>query len=1084
MAQVRQDNVQVNLKIMGAEARTELDNLQRKADLVNQELKTMKKGSEEFIAKQKELNKVNADMSKLRTEFGLAGMSLQQLQRHSANLARELRSLTPGTESFINKSKEFTDVQKRISDVNKEIKGVGDSLGEPSGGGGILGKIKGLGPAMLAAFSVGAVIEAGRAVFNFGVNAVKAYNSSAQAAAQLEATLKSTGHAAGLTRQEIDSLATDRAKITLFDDDDTVKAASLLLTFTQIKKGVFEEALPAIQDLATKMGGDGPADLNGATIQVGKALNDPIAGITALSRVGVSFTEQQKELIKQMVKTGDVAGAQKLILSELKTEFGGSAEAAAKAGTGGFTILANRLGGMQEAIGGFITKGLEKLGAAANGLLNKLEPVFSYLYDLIAPVFSALGGLARQVYTLLDSLGIIDGIITVAKVAFGGLMLAITGVVKAIDGIVKGVQLMVASFEGNLAAAKFFFSSLKQIALSELAAVGDVIAGIFSLDTDRIQKGFEKGKRKIAELGAGMSDAYRKAFNASIDRTKTKEQDEAPEGNVQATGYNEYVDKEAEKKRKAQADKLRKQQEKDQADALRRMQDAQVAAIKDDEVREVAAASLKANREIAEIEKSLARDETKRQATIALQERLASEVAAIEEKYAKIREEQHLKEQEQRRKQIEAELEARRKALMAEADLILLQAQGVADRLEASQKKKWFLTGADRKEYEAAQQGLIDAQANRLKVQSQMEIEEMEKTNEEKKKSELKNFIGTEAEKQALIQAFDDNLVNDKILKEADLEAQKDELRRKYIDEQAEYEMAKKEAIAQASIQLLQGGLQAITDFTAIAAQKEIAQVKSAQDEKVKSLKFELNSKRLNQEEYQAAVQVLEEQQERKTREIKRRQAATDKAVRLGEAVINTAVAVTAAMAKPAIPPFPSAIAAGIMGGLQIAKIAATPLQYLKGGAINPIAGVPSVGQTHDKGGIKMLDGATGQVLGEWERGEPYMILSRNTYSNNREIVDSLLHSSLYRNGAPIVSSRRYEDGGTFSSAPVATPGPGTATSTDQASDLTGSMLATLQSIDAGVKAFPTLLKAYVSLTDLNQAQDLRNEIDTESSFG
>jgi hypothetical protein len=41
------------------------------------------------------------------------------------------------------------------------------------------------------------------------------------------------------------------------------------------------------------------------------------------------------------------------------------------------------------------------------------------------------------------------------------------------------------------------------------------------------------------------------------------------------------------------------------------------------------------------------------------------------------------------------------------------------------------------------------------------------------------------------------------------------------------------------------------------------------------------------------------------------------------------------------------------------------------------------------------------------EGGEPIMILSRNTYQNNRPVVDKLLHSSLHRNGAPI-----YRDGG------------------------------------------------------------------------
>jgi hypothetical protein len=58
-------------------------------------------------------------------------------------------------------------------------------------------------------------------------------------------------------------------------------------------------------------------------------LNDPIKGITALQRVGVSFTKSQKDQIKTLVDSGKTLDAQKLILRELGKEFGGAAEASA-----------------------------------------------------------------------------------------------------------------------------------------------------------------------------------------------------------------------------------------------------------------------------------------------------------------------------------------------------------------------------------------------------------------------------------------------------------------------------------------------------------------------------------------------------------------------------------------------------------------------------------------------------------------------------------------------------------------------------------------------------------------------------------
>jgi hypothetical protein len=79
--------------------------------------------------------------------------------------------------------------------------------------------------------------------------------------------------------------------------------------------------------------------LKQTSIQVGKALNDPIKGVTALRRVGVQLTDGQQKLIEKMVKSGDVIGAQKVVLKELNKEFGGSAQAAGKTLPGQLSIL-------------------------------------------------------------------------------------------------------------------------------------------------------------------------------------------------------------------------------------------------------------------------------------------------------------------------------------------------------------------------------------------------------------------------------------------------------------------------------------------------------------------------------------------------------------------------------------------------------------------------------------------------------------------------------------------------------------------------------------------------------------------------
>lgn len=169
--------------------------------------------------------------------------------------------------------------------------------------------------------------------------------SAAQfAQAQLRAALKSTGNVAGQSVDELNAMAGALQETTVFADDAVTASQSLLLTFTKVQGDIFPRAAKAIADVAQAMG----TDLQGATIQVGKALNDPIHGIAALSRSGIQFSEDQKAMIASLVETNQLAEAQTIILKELETQFGGSAEAAGKTLGGAIARLGNAFGDLFE----------------------------------------------------------------------------------------------------------------------------------------------------------------------------------------------------------------------------------------------------------------------------------------------------------------------------------------------------------------------------------------------------------------------------------------------------------------------------------------------------------------------------------------------------------------------------------------------------------------------------------------------------------------------------------------------------------------------------------------------------------------
>jgi hypothetical protein len=221
--------------------------------------------------------------------------------------------------------------------------------------------------------TIGPLVAAG-----FGIAAVKsvtdAYIRQEDAIAQLDARLKSTGNTVGFTSKQLQDMASSLQGVTKFGDEAIIEMQSLLLTFTKIGGETFPQATEAILNVSTAMG----QDLQTSAIQVGKALNDPIAGLGSLSRSGIQFTDVQKDLITGMVEMGDTAGAQAIILQELETQFGGAARAAKETLGGALQSAENDIGDLAESIGGILAPTISELANtasfAARALREMIDP--------------------------------------------------------------------------------------------------------------------------------------------------------------------------------------------------------------------------------------------------------------------------------------------------------------------------------------------------------------------------------------------------------------------------------------------------------------------------------------------------------------------------------------------------------------------------------------------------------------------------------------------------------------------------------------------------------------------------------------
>jgi len=386
-----------------------------------------------------------------------------------------------------------------------------------------------------------------------------------QATAQVQAVLTSTNQSAGLSMKQLEESAKSLASNSKFGRADIFGMQSLLLTFTSVKDKIFNEAQPAIMDLAQRMGGD----LKGASIQVGKALNDPIQGMTALRRVGVSFTENQKAVIKHMQETGNLAGAQKIILKELAVEFGGSAKAAFDAdpmarfnktmGSLKMTfgeIAESALVGLMpifEAIAG----ALKQTGLAISGVIEyfkehaivaEVVKVFLTSIVTILLLYNAQQKLSAM-YTAFTTASFIAqtfamGAMTagMAGASAGGMVLAgVMAVINAVNPFVWIVLAIAAvvtavyecyqrfeTFRGIIWAIGAVIKAYVSIWGDMFKGLGMILKGVFTLDFEMVKAGFNKITDTIKGSAKRLGQSAKDGYNAGVgdfakDQAKEKE---------------------------------------------------------------------------------------------------------------------------------------------------------------------------------------------------------------------------------------------------------------------------------------------------------------------------------------------------------------------------------------------------------------------------------------------------------------------------------------------------------------------------------------------------------------------------------
>ena len=332
------DRVQLEIIINNDQARKQLRELDEEARKLTSEMKKLDKTSVEYAQKAARLKAVKQQMDSIHESIGLTNMTMRELSSRQKDLNAILRNLRPGTEEYRKLKEEVNLVSARMSELRGKSQTTGSSLN------GMAGSFR----KYIGVISAGVATVSG---FVYGIKrAVDMYYEEEKALKKVEQAIKSTGGAAGLSLKELKKEASELQKKTIFGDETILNdVTAQLLTFTNVTGSTFLRAQEAAMDLSTVLDGD----LKSASIMLGKALNDPIQGLTAMRRVGIAFTDQQRAQIKELTEGGRLMEAQGLILSELNRQYGGQAQAAAK-GVGALTQMNNKISDVGETIGKFI----------------------------------------------------------------------------------------------------------------------------------------------------------------------------------------------------------------------------------------------------------------------------------------------------------------------------------------------------------------------------------------------------------------------------------------------------------------------------------------------------------------------------------------------------------------------------------------------------------------------------------------------------------------------------------------------------------------------------------------------------------
>jgi TP901 family phage tail tape measure protein len=461
-------------------------------------------------------------------------------------------------------------------------------------------------------------------------------------------------------------------------------------------------------------------------------------------------------------------------------------------------------------------------------------------------------------------------------------------------------------------------------------------------------------------------------------------------------------------------EKARAKHEKEEADTAKRVFDLKVKIYGDEKADKLQKLEDIATAQRAQVQKEIT-DETEKAALLAkINDNLIAGKKKVEEEYRKKKADEEKSLQDQLYQATVADADARLRLAGSNASAIY---NAKKERLDAEyqyNKAKLEREAAEQKAHNDANIADTDRRAAANKATDDKLKADLTAND---KKYETDKTELTKEKTEARRQNQQEYFTAIKALMDGDFKTFTDILTKKLLGENKQLTESQQKQIST---------INAVGEYTVMASQalmklsqlkldKELANIKKDKDSQLAAWKEKYDKGLIGKDEFESGVDKINKEADQKIK-----QAQLEAWKRQQKIDITTAIAlgIMSALKSLATLGWPlgliAAAGSAVATAVQIAKIKSQqPPSLASGGKIRN-AGVPDGprhGTRYGESGISLVRRDTNEEVGEMEGQEPIMVLSRNTYANNRKVVDSLLHSSLHRNGAPIM-----KHGGVFGS--------------------------------------------------------------------